>query len=57
MLWLASSTVSAAKDVRAEANGGRCTDMARADDWVRVQARLLMSNERAFRQISTAHGT
>ena len=56
MLWLASSTVSAAKDVRAEADGGRCTDMARADDWVRVQARL-MSNERAFRQISTAHGT
>ena len=56
MLWLASSTVSAAEDVRAEADGGRRTDMARADDRVRVQARL-MSNERALRQVSAAQGT
>ena len=56
MLWLASSTVSAAEYVRAEADGGRRTDMARADDRVRVQARL-MSNERALRQVSAAQGT
>ena len=56
MLWLASSTVAAAEYVRTEADGGRGTDMASADDRVRVQARL-MSNESALRQVSAAQGT